>query len=289
MNRSPLQWAGVFVRGMAMGVAEVVPGVSGGTIAFVTGIYEELVGSLAGFRARSIGVLFSSGPRQFWHAHNLNFLGLLGVGMLLSVLLFARLLGWWLEVVAPIVWGFFFGLILASVVYVGRGRAVRHLATYGVAGLFLGLLLLLLEPLGRQDSLWVFFFGGVVAVCAWLLPAISGSFVLLIIGLYGPVIEAINDLRFPVLITLACGCVVGLLAFSKGLYWLMQRRAEAVLALLTGFMAGSLPRLWPWSVEGALMSPGAYEMLAGEGAFLPWVSVAISAGAASLWLLSRFE
>ena len=189
---------GIFFRGMAMGVAEVVPGISGGTIAFVTGIYLELVGTFARFRGSSLGILFKAGPREFWRVHNLTFLALLGIGMVLSVGLFARLIGVWLEVVPPLVWGFFCGLIAATVVHIGRGRPVRLLVTYGALGLLIGLLMLLLDPLGRQDSLWVFFFGGVIAVCAWLLPAVSGSFFLLILGLYAPVLEAINELHFPV-------------------------------------------------------------------------------------------
>lgn len=288
--RSPGQWLGVFVRGMAMGMAEVVPGVSGGTIAFVTGIYLELVGSFASFGAKSFPLLFTAGPRQFWRAHNLSFLALLGVGMVLSVLLFARLIGGWLEVVPPLVWGFFSGLIAATVVHIGRRRSIRLLVTYGVVGFAVGLLMVLaLDPLGRQDSLWVFFLGGVIAVCAWLLPAVSGSFLLLILGLYAPVLEAINELYLPVLITLAAGCVVGLLGFSKGLYWLMMRHGEAVLAFLTGFIAGSLPRLWPWTVDGAFTNPAAYELLTAQSALLPWVGVMALAGVASLWLLSRFE
>ncbi len=230
-----------------MGIAEVVPGVSGGTIAFVTGIYLELVGTLANFRASSLRILFAAGPRQFWRVHNLSFLALLGVGMAFSVVLFARLIGGLLEAVPPLVWGFFCGLIAATVVHIGRRRSVRLLVTYGVVGVAAGLLLILaFDPLGRQDSLWVFFVGGVIAVCAWLLPAVSGSFLLLILGLYAPVLEAINELYLPVLMALAAGCVVGLLSFSKGLYWLMQRHGEPVLALLTVFIAGSLPNLWPW-------------------------------------------
>ena len=288
--RSLRQWLGVFVRGMAMGVAEVVPGVSGGTIAFVTGIYLELVGSLASFGAKSLPLLFTAGPRQFWRVHNLSFLALLGIGMVLSVVLFARLIGSWLEVVPPLVWGFFCGLIAATVVHIGRRRSARLLVTYGVVGFAAGLLIILaLDPLGRQDSLWVFFIGGVIAVCAWLLPAVSGSFLLLILGLYAPVLEAINELYLPVLITLAAGCVVGLLSFSKGLYWLMRRHGEAVLALLTGFIAGSLPNLWPWKVDEVFLSPSSYELLTNQSAYLPWVGVSVLAGAASLWLLSRFE
>ncbi|MCZ6853832.1 MAG: DUF368 domain-containing protein [Gammaproteobacteria bacterium] len=272
-----------------MGIAEVVPGVSGGTIAFVTGIYQELLGSLASFGGRSLRTLFTEGSRRFWFEHNLSFLALLGLGMALSVVLFARLIAGWLESAPPLVWGFFCGLIMASVVHIGRARSIRLLITYGALGLLIGLLMLLLDPLARQDSLWVFFFGGMVAVCAWLLPGVSGSFLLLIMGLYAPVLEAINELNLVVLMVLAAGCVVGLLSFSKGLHWLMMRHGEALLALLTGFIAGSLPRLWPWTVDGALLSPATYELLSEQSAFFPWVWVTVLAGAVSLWLLSRFE
>ena len=288
-TRKPAQWLGVFVRGMAMGIAEVVPGVSGGTIAFVTGIYLELVGSFARFGAKSITVLLKVGPVRFWQEHNLSFLALLGLGMVVSVGLFARLISGWIEEAPPIVWGFFLGLITATVVHIGGSRSVRLLVTWGTAGLLIGSFMLLLDPLARQDSLWVFFLGGLIAACAWLLPAVSGSFLLLILGLYTPVLDAINELNFTVLIVLGSGCAVGLLGFSKGLYWLMTRHRETVLALLTGFIAGSLPRLWPWSVDGQFLSPEAYEILAAESAFFPWVGVSVLAGIGSLWLLSRFE
>ncbi|MCZ6711030.1 MAG: DUF368 domain-containing protein, partial [Gammaproteobacteria bacterium] len=234
------EWLGLLFRGIAMGIAEVVPGVSGGTIAFITGIYHELVNTLAGFGINSVRGLIRRGPLAFWREQNLSFLSVLLVGMLLSVLAFARVIGYWLEVVPTLVWGFFSGLIVASVVQIGRQRRVGLLLGFGALGCAAGIALTSLDPLQLHDALWVYFVGGLIAISAWMLPAISGSFMLLILGLYHPVIAALNGWQWPVLTSLALGCVVGMLVFSKLLAWLMEHRREPVLALLTGFMAGSV-------------------------------------------------
>jgi len=285
----PLAWAGVFLRGMAMGIAELVPGVSGGTIAFVTGIYSELVASLASFRLASLSVLLRRGLGAFWQHHNLSFLLVLGLGMLASVLLFARLFHYLLEQVPTVVWGFFFGLIAASVVQIGRRRSRRHLLGAGLVGLLCGLLLMFVNPGNGDAAPWVYFFGGMAAVSAWLLPAVSGSFLLLALGLYGGVLEALSEGLWPVLLMLGAGCIVGLLAFARILAWVMEAWREPVLALLTGFMAGSLVRLWPWRQDGTLLSPAGFESAAGQPALLGGVLLATLAGVAVLWLLSRLE
>jgi len=284
-----LAWLALLLRGMAMGLAELVPGVSGGTIAFVTGIYFELVKSLSSFRPSSVVLLWREGPVAFWHRHNLGFLLALAAGMLLSVLLFARLFQFLLETVPTLVWAFFFGLIAASVLHIGRGRAWRLLAGFGSAGLVGGLLLLGLEPVDSGVSLWVFFLGGALAVSAWLLPAISGSFLLLILGLYEPVLRALNTGDVPILVALALGCVAGIMSMARLLSWLMARFREPVLALLTGFMAGSLARLWPWQQDGQLLLPFDYQMVAGQPALLVYSVAAAMAGMVCLWLLSRLE
>ncbi len=283
------EWLAVLLRGIAMGVAELVPGVSGGTIAFVTGIYEELVATLAGLQPRSLAVLYRQGPRSFWASHNLTFLLVLGTGMLAAVVLFARLLGYLLDRTPTLVWGFFFGLIAASVVHIGRYRAARALAGYGPLGAVLGLGVLELSLQSGDAPLWMFFLGGVVAVSAWLLPAVSGSFLLLALGLYEPVLRAFNAGHWLIPATLAAGCVVGLLVFSRFLHWLMRRAREPVLATLTGFMAISLVRLWPWQHAGALLTPGGYEAATGQGAGAPGVLAAAAIGVLALWLLSRLE
>lgn len=288
-RRGLAAWLAVGVRGMAMGIAELVPGVSGGTIAFVTGIYEELIGSLARLGPGALGVLWREGWRRFWAEYNLGFLVMLAAGMLASVLLFARLLGYLLDHAPSVVWAFFFGLIAASVVYIGRRRSLRALALYGVLGLALAVALLQLGVRDGPTPLWMFFVGGMVAVSAWMLPAVSGSFMLLVLGLYEPVLRAFNAGEWAIPATLAVGCAAGLLAFSSLLNWLMMRMRETVLGLLTGFMAGSLPRLWPWQADGTLLSPAGYEAMTGQAALLAPAVLAVLLGAVALWLLSRLE
>lgn len=288
-RRGPLEWLAVVLRGMAMGIAELVPGVSGGTIAFVSGIYEELVGTLAGLRPASVGVLWRHGWRHFWQSHNLSFLLALGLGMVLAVVSFARLLEWLLDTVPVLVWGFFFGLIAASVVQIGRHRRARALAGFGTLGLALALAVLMLGVRDGPAPLWLVFAGGMVAVSAWLLPAVSGSFLLLALGLYEPVLRAFNAGQWSLPLTLALGCVVGLLLFSRALFWLMVHWREPVLALLTGFMLGALVRLWPWQTGPALLSPGAYEAATGLPSMPLAVIASVTAGAVVLWLLSRLE
>jgi putative membrane protein len=288
-GRSAVGWFTLWLRGMAMGIAELVPGVSGGTIAFITGIYEELVGTLASFRIQSLATLRHDGPRAFWRRHNVNFLLVLGAGMLVAVLLFARLIQFLLDQAPVLVWAFFFGLIAASVVQIGRYRRAVLLLGYGLVGALLALLLL---QVGHRDvaaPLWMFFIGGMVAVSAWLLPGVSGSFLLLVMGLYEPVLRAVNAGHWQIPLVLLIGCAVGILSFARLLNWLMIRVREPMLAALTGFMAGSLPRLWPWQHDGRLLSPAGFETAVGEPALVVPAVMAMALGALILWLLSRLE
>jgi putative membrane protein len=282
-------WLTLGLRGMAMGVAELVPGVSGGTIAFVTGIYQELVGTLASFRLDSLGTLRRGGVRAFWGAHNLTFLLVLGVGMVIAVLLFARLIQYLLDHAPVVVWAFFFGLIAASVVQIGRFRQVRALLGYGGLGLVLALLLLQVGHREVAAPLWMFFFGGMIAVSAWLLPGVSGSFLLLTMGLYEPLLRAVNAGQWQIPLVLLIGCGVGILAFARLLNWLMKRVREPMLAGLTGFMCGSLPRLWPWQHDGRLLTPPGYEAVTGDPALWAPAGLSLALGALVLWLLSRLE
>lgn len=288
--RGRLDWVGVVLRGMAMGIAELVPGVSGGTIAFVTGIYQELVEALASFRPlASPRILLHQGWRAFWRVHRLGFLSSLGVGMVLAVLMFARLLEFLLDHAAVAVWAFFFGLIAASVFHIGRFRRPAALAGYGLVGLALALAVLQLGVREGPAPLWMFFAGGMVAVSAWLLPAVSGSFLLLALGLYEPVLRALNAGDWAIPAALGLGCVAGLALFSRLLHWLMTHVREPVLALLTGFMAGSLLRLWPWQAGGVPVGPAEYALVTGEPALLLPVAAALCLGVVALWLLSRLE
>ena len=240
------QHAALFARGVAMGLAEIVPGVSGGTIAFITGIYDELVGSLASLSSATS--TWRDGWSAFVRRHNLPFLAVLTAGMALGAAAFARLMLALLETQPGLVAGFFFGLIAASVVHVATSSSWRWLATLGLVGVALGLLMGFLADSGTAlgTAPATVFVGGALAATAWILPGVSGAFVLLLMGLYKPMLEAFAAFDLALLVPFAAGLAIGLLAFSKVLAWLLAKARRAVLALLTGFMAGSLTELWPW-------------------------------------------
>ncbi len=277
-RRVKLAMLGLFARGMAMGVAEVVPGVSGATIAFVTGIYHELVRSLAAFSLGSVAMLPRAGWRAFARRHNLTFLLVLGAGMLVSFLALARIVLFLLETQRVYVMGFFFGLIAGSVLHVGSQSSWRWLLSLGLVGLIAGLAAgLLLEPdsgAGSEVGMLAIFGAGALAAVAWILPGVSGAFVLLLLGLYKPMLEAVNGGDLVVVGTFATGLGVGIIAFSKLLSYLLVRARGPLLALLTGFMAGSLTQLWPWRGVPA------------EGVDLAAVLVVMAAGALTVGVLA---
>jgi len=284
---------GVAGRGVLMGLAEVVPGVSGGTMAFISGIYPALVGALATFGPGSLPML--ARPLQFWEHHNLRFLLVLAAGMGLGILIFAQLMHFLLAHYQPLVWAFFSGVIAMSVVVIGRFRRPGQLLSWGALGLLLGLSLLWLPALQSDPALWLVFVGGAVAVCAWLLPAVSGSYVLLALGLYAPVIDALAGFNLPVLATLTAGCALGLLMFAKALAWLLRHYSEALLSLLTGFMLGSVPKLWPWQLSAAeglgveFLSPQHYAAASGQSSHALAALLMFVLGGIALWLLSRLD
>ncbi len=272
-----------------MGAVELVPGVSGGTIAFVTGIYRELVASLASFGPATIGWSLTD-PKRFWRHHNLGFLACLGAGMVVSLLVFAQLVSHWLASAPTLVWGFFFGLILYSAIDIGRRRAVRHLLPFGIVGGLCGAAAGSIEPFGTEPGPLAFFVGGALAVGAWLLPAVSGSFVLLLLGLYASVLGALAGFEWSVLAIFGLGCALGAALFSRLFHWLLEWRFEAVMSFLTGLMAGGLLRLWPWRHEGALLTPSEWARATGAGEGDVGLVVAMMGlGAGSLWLLTRMR
>jgi len=290
---------GIYLRGVAMGVAEIIPGVSGGTIAFITGIYRELLGTITRFGIGSPGLLWRAGFRAFAVEHNLVFVALLGAGMATSVALLAGLVTQLLATAPVLVWAFFFGLIAASVVDLVRDNVFRHLLTAGVLGLAAGLAVALADPApaGAEDA-WLFF-GGMLAICAWILPGISGSYVLLLLGLYPQVIAAISTFDVAVLVVFTSGCILGLALFARGAAWLMRRYYYPAMALFTGFMAGSLMSLWPWHLPAPVLgSEQLYDLPAGPWSYaaatgmdaqaLPALLVA-ALGVAIVLTLARFR
>ena len=293
MPRAEPTDSGVAGRGLLMGLAEVVPGVSGGTMAFISGIYPQLVGALAAFGPGSIAML--KDPLKFWTHHNLRFLLVLALGMGLGVMVFAQVVHFILAHFQPLLWAFFSGVIAMSVVAIGRYRQRSALMLWGSLGLVSGLGILWLPVLQTEPSSWLVLLGGALAVCAWLLPAISGSYVLLALGLYTPVITAVAQFDITLLATLAAGCAIGLLAFAKTLSWLLRHHSEPLLSLLTGFMLGSLPKLWPWQdgaaleVSDRLLTPASYAAMAQVPAYLPWAVLMFVLGAVFLWLLTLLD
>jgi putative membrane protein len=241
----------LFLKGMAMGVADSVPGVSGGTIAFITNVYDELLASIHAINPGTLRLLSTQGPRAAFTAINGVFLLTLGLGILSALLLSANLVLWLLEHHYTYLMCFFSGLILASVWYLAQQvpRWDLRKALLLLLGLGFSVGIALLPRFHGVDSLPFYFFSGAIAICAMILPGISGAFILLLLGAYEPVLEALTGLDWPVVLVFAAGCLTGLLSFSRLLYWLLLRHRSATLAGLLGILAGSLYTLWPWRRE----------------------------------------
>ncbi len=239
----------ISLKGLAMGAADVVPGVSGGTIAFISGIYEELLSSISAISFKSIKLLKSEGVKSFWKVINGNFLVSLLVGICISIVSLAKLISWLLENKPILLWSFFFGLVLASILYIGKQITDWKFITFFLLALssFIAYWITTLEPLVSDDTSPVYlFFAGAIAICAMILPGISGSFILVILGAYKPVFDAINNRDFKLLAIIGIGVIVGLLTFSRVIKWLFTHYKNMTLAVLTGFVIGSLNKIWPW-------------------------------------------
>ena len=232
-----------------MGAADVVPGVSGGTIAFISGIYEELLASISSIKINLLKTLFTEGFNVTWKKLNGNFLVALLAGIFTSVLSLARLISWLLEHKPILVWSFFFGLVLASILFVGRQISKWTIFTVVIfiLGALLAYYITTLQPLISENTSPLFmFFAGALAICAMILPGISGAFILVLLGAYKPVLDAIHNKNITLLAIVAAGAVTGLLSFSKLLNWLFDHYKNLTLAALTGFIFGSLNKIWPW-------------------------------------------
>jgi len=232
-----------------MGAADVVPGVSGGTIAFISGIYEELLNSISAINLQRIKDLKEGGISKVWNEINGNFLVLLLSGIAVSVVSLAKGISYLLKNEPILLWSFFFGLVLASVVFVGKQINKWSIPTFVL--LFLGAviayMITIVEPLiSDTPSLFFLFLSGALAICAMILPGISGSFILVLLGAYSYILEAIHTRNLQVIATVGLGAIVGLLSFSKILKWLFSRYKNFTLAGLTGFIIGSLNKIWPW-------------------------------------------
>jgi putative membrane protein len=237
----------LFAKGIAMGAADVVPGVSGGTVAFISGIYDELLRSIASVPA-ALGMLLRGRFLAAWQAANATFLLVLLTGILTSVLSLARVITFLLAVHPIPVWSFFFGLILVSSHLVAREIQRwnwSRFVSFAMGAAFAYWITVASPVQWGTDSLSIFFAGS-IAICAMILPGISGSFILLLLGLYPFILGAVKGLDINVLMLFASGCLVGIVSFAGLLRWLLVRWRDLTLALLTGLMLGSLNKLWPW-------------------------------------------
>ena len=234
-----------------MGAADVVPGVSGGTIAFITGIYEELILSINKINLQSLGILRKEGVKSFWKEINGTFFVFLLGGIFVSIISLAKIVLHLLENHPIPIWSFFFGLIIASTLLVGKTIQKWNVST--VISLLIGTVIAFyissMQTVGQTEANWFIFLSGAIAICAMILPGISGSFILVLLGSYHTVLTALKDKDLTLIALFGSGCVIGILTFSRLLKFLFARFKEVTVALLTGFMLGSLYKVWPWKMN----------------------------------------
>lgn len=262
MRRRILDYIIISLKGMAMGAADVVPGVSGGTIAFISGIYEELIESIDNINASVIKVWKKEGFHKAWTSINGSFLATLFSGIAISILSLAKVIKWLLQNEPILLWSFFFGLVLASILYIAKQIEKWTLAVLLaiIVTSILSYYITLAEPFASPESNIYLLFCGFIAIIAMILPGVSGAFILLILGAYQTAIDTINNLvegistgnmdlfkdAFLKFCLLAVGAIIGLKIFSKALNWMFKHKKNLTLAILTGFMVGSLNKIWPW-------------------------------------------
>ncbi len=235
---------------MAMGAADIVPGVSGGSIALITGIYQELLESINSFNKATFQLLLKMEWKKFYRAVNGNFLLSLVLGILTSVFTLSKLITYLMEAHPIPLWSFFCGLILVSAFIILREIKRWHLGVVVsvIAGTLIAWWITDLPPTSSPEALWFTFVAGAIAICAMILPGISGSFILLILGKYEQVMQALSERDILTLGVFALGCVVGILSFSRLISWLLRRLFSTTIGLLSGFMIGSINKLWPWKI-----------------------------------------
>lgn len=235
-------------KGLAMGAADAVPGVSGGTIAFISGIYEELVSTISNVNISLFKTLFNKGLTDFWKQANGSFVFALLSGIIISYVSFMKMAKYLIENNPILIWSFFLGLIIASIYIVGKQITKWNLAVFVALaiGTLIAFFISTLPVLATSNSPYFLFFAGAIAICAMILPGISGSFILIVLGAYKTLGDAIQDIDVKKLIIFVSGAIIGLLSFSHVLKWLFKHYHNITLALLTGFIFGSMNKVWPW-------------------------------------------
>lgn len=248
MSRQLKDYAVLFLKGIGMGAADVVPGVSGGTIAFIVGIYEELIESIKSINGASLKLLFTGKIAGFWKAINANFLVTLVSGIAVSIFSLAKLITYLLETHPILVWAFFFGLVLASTWFVAKDIKQWNWKTIlcFIIGAIAAFYITVATPAETPNGLWFIFLCGAIAICAMILPGISGSFILVLLGKYYYIMEAVKNLDIVTMLVFICGAAIGITSFSRVLSYTLKNYHDVTIAVLSGFMLGSLNKVWPW-------------------------------------------
>ena len=295
----------LFFKGVAMGIGNIIPGVSGGTIALITGIYERFIHAFKSWDAKAVQLLLRGDLRGLVRHIDLLFLVAVMGGVLISILALAKILEYTFTYYPVYTWAYFFGLILASVYYVGKTVERWNVGAYfsTFMGIVIAIGISFFSPATPNDNFWYLILCGIVAICSMLLPGLSGSFVLILMGNYNLVLRAINDMDLHILVPVALGTLIGLVGFSQFLTWLIKKYRNATIALLTGFVIGSLSMLWPWKEElyrtdatgNTLLKPDGEPVIIGYHRYFPdsfntEVAVALALmllGVLTIWGLER--
>lgn len=248
MNRNLKDYGLLLLKGMGMGAADVVPGVSGGTIAFIVGIYEELIDSIKSINGATLKLLFTGKIAAFWKAINANFLIALVAGIGISIFSLAKIITWLLVTHPILVWSFFFGLVMASTWFVSKDIKQWNWKSIlcFIIGALIAFYITVATPAQTPTNLFFIFLCGAIAICAMILPGISGSFILVLLGKYFYIMEAVKTLNIPVMLVFICGAALGITSFSRVLSFALRRFHDITIAVLAGFMLGSLNKVWPW-------------------------------------------
>jgi putative membrane protein len=267
--RSLKDWSEVAAKGFAMGAADLVPGVSGGTVAFITGIYDELLSTISGLGIDTLKDLFKEGLKLVWIKYNLSFLAVLGMGLISAVISLSGSIHWLQAEYPTELRAFFFGLVLASAPLLSRVVKLQTVRKYSMIllGVLIAVTITSLPPAVQSNSPLFLTISGAIAICAMLLPGISGSFILLLLGAYTPVITALSNFDILRIGAFVLGALIGLLTFSRVLSRILKNHHSTAMALLTGFLLGSLHVLWPWKKQIEMLythSDGREEWLLGN-------------------------
>lgn len=293
------------IKGIAMGAADVIPGVSGGTIAFITGIYEELLDSIRSFNVTALKKLLKIDLKGFWKHINGSFLLAVLTGVGIAIFSLAKVMKYLLETHPIFIWSFFFGLIIASVWLVSKEIKKWDIKT--IISLLVGTVtayfITVISPASTPDTWWFVMICGAIAICAMILPGISGSFILLLLGKYAYIIDAVSTFDIKIMAMFSVGAIVGLISFSHLLSWLLKKYHGVTVALLTGFMLGSLNKIWPWKntleyftnshgelqplVEENILPKTFSELNNGEPALLGWAIGFAIFGFMLIWSIEK--